>query len=911
MTGQAVSHYKILEKLGEGGMGVVYRATDAHLNRTVALKVLPAAAVANPDRKRRFIQEAKSASSLNHSNIVTIHDIDHADGIDFIAMEYVAGRRLDQAIGTHGMKLAEALAIGAQIADALSAAHAAGIVHRDIKPSNIMINERGLVKILDFGLAKLSEPVPTDDATATIAVPESPHTEQGTIVGTTAYMSPEQAEGLDVDARSDVFSFGCVLYEMLTGKRAFHGSSKLSTLSAILSQDPKPVDEVLPSVPPELATTIDRCLRKNRNRRFQHMGDVKIVLEDLQGWKPPLPAEPAKPPARLRFAAAGILLGAAVAGLSWWLISSRTPQQDRRLTRLTYDSGLSTDGAISADGKLVAYASDRAGEDSLDIWVQQIPGGEPLRVTRDEADESEPAFSPDGTKIAFHSTRDGGGIYVAPTFGGEPRLIAQEGRRPQFSPDGAQLLYWTGELHTGGRLFVVAESGGAPRQLAANFIRARSGIWSPDGGKILFLGVRNDATALSTSAFTDWWLVSRDDDQAIQTGVFPALDRQGLTNLASPGATAIGASELRTIPGAWLRAGNFVIFSAASGDSTSLWQLAVSPQTGKIRGPAQRLTIGAGMETHAAAAAGRVVFTSESLNPDIWSVRLNADGTVSTQPERLTQDGSAETRPYISADGSRLVFESLRSGNRDIWLKDLSTGRETPLTASPRDETYPVIARDGSKVAYTIQENGKLSIYQIKIGAGGRPGLPERVCEDCGNSRAWSPDGVWVHWQFGSRGGVAMSGGTKIQFFERTQVYTRPQVSPDGRWVSFHNGLSPSTRRIFIASLRPGSPPSIAPESEWIPITDGKELDREACWSPDGNLLYFLSEREGFRCIWANHLDPETKRPKGDAFAVFHSHHSRISLRNYSDSGLSGLSMARDRLIFTMSERTGTVWMMQ
>ena len=898
IIGHMLGHYRIDSKLGEGGMGVVYRAADTHLNRTVALKVLPAVAVANPDRKRRFIQEAKAASSLNHSNIVTIYDINQVDGVDFIAMEYVAGRRLDEAIGPHGMKLAETLAIGAQIADALAAAHAAGIVHRDIKPSNIMINERGVVKVLDFGLAKLNEPARTDDATATIASPETPHTEQGTIVGTVAYMSPEQAEGLEVDARSDVFSFGSVLYEMLTGKRAFRGTSRLSTLSAILSQDPKPVAEVLPSVPPELETTIARCLRKDRNRRFQHISDVKIVLEDLQGWKPPLPAEPARPPARLRFAAAGILLGAAVAWLSWWLIGSRTTRQDYRLTRVTSDSGLSTDAAISPDGKLVAYASDRAGEGSLDIWVQQIPGGEPLRVTRDDADDSEPAFSPDGTKIVFHSTRDGGGVYLVPALGGgESRLIARHGRRPQFSPDGTQLLYWTGEEHTSGQLFVVAASGGPPRQLVASFRRARSGIWSPDGAKILFLGLKNDGRALPTDAFTDWWLVSRDDEGAIQTGVFSALQRQGLTAY--------------DIPAAWLRAGNFVLFSAASGDSTSLWQIVVSPDAGKTTGPAQRLTIGAGMETGAAAAAGRIVFTSTNLNPDIWSVRVNAaDGTAIGPPERLTQDRSAEIRPYISADGSRLVFESYRSGNADIWLKDVNSGRETGVASTPRDEKYPVITRDGSKVAYAVQENGKPSIYQVKIDSGGRPGLAERICEDCGNPRGWSPDGIWVLWNvLGGPAGIAKLGGVKVAL--TGQLITRPQFSPDGRWISFHSGSIPGSRQIFIAPFRSGSSPSLAPESEWISITDGKELDRETCWSPDGNLLYFLSEREGYRCIWAQRLDPTTKRPKGDAFAVFHSHRSRLSLKNYSDSGWSGLSIARDRLVFTMSERTGNVWMMQ
>jgi Tol biopolymer transport system component len=234
---------------------------------------------------------------------------------------------------------------------------------------------------------------------------------------------------------------------------------------------------------------------------------------------------------------------------------------------------------------------------------------------------------------------------------------------------------------------------------------------------------------------------------------------------------------------------------------------------------------------------------------------------------------------------------------------------------------YPVITRDGSRVAYSIRENEKPSVYEVKIGPGGRPGLAERVCEDCGNPRGWSPDGTLILYHAAGAisapgihdHGIAKLGGAKTALsVQGAGTFTRPQFSPDGRWISFHRGVeTASARRIFITPFRHGPPPAIAPESDWIWITDGKELDRETCWSPDGNLLYFLSERDGFRCVWAQRLDPTTKRPKGDALPVFHSHRSRLSLRNYSDSGWSGLSMALDRLVFTMSERTGNVWMMQ
>src|SRR5882724_7117763 len=267
MIGRTVSHYEILEKLGEGGMGVVYKAMDTHLDRLVALKVLPRERVADAGRKQRFVQEAKAASSLNHPNIVTIYDIDSADGIDFIAMELVAGRTLDHSIPRHGLRLSESLRYSVQVADALAAAHRAGIVHRDLKPSNVMVTEQGLVKVLDFGLAKLAEPtMPRDDeATRTL----KPTTEEGMIVGTVSYMSPEQAEGKRVDTRSDIFSFGAVLYEMFSGQKAFGGDTKMSTLAAILKQEPKPISQRVPGTPAELERIINRCLWKDPTLRFQ------------------------------------------------------------------------------------------------------------------------------------------------------------------------------------------------------------------------------------------------------------------------------------------------------------------------------------------------------------------------------------------------------------------------------------------------------------------------------------------------------------------------------------------------------------------------------------------------------------------------------------------------------------------
>src|SRR6516225_1679905 len=320
LVGKTLSHYRVLEKLGQGGMGVVYKAHDTHLDRPVALKVLRPEVVADRERKRRFLQEAKTASALNHPNIFHVYDIDQSDGMDFIAMEYVPGKTLEHLIGRKGLKLNDTLKYGAQMAEALAAAHAAGIIHRDLKPGNVMVTERGLVKVLDFGLAKLAEPAPSE--VASTATTLEPQTAEGAIVGTVAYMSPEQAQGKKVDTRSDVFSFASVLYEMITGQRAFQGETNLSTLSAILDKEPTPVSVIAKEAPPELEKLIARCLRKDAERRIQHMGDVKLALEELKeesdSGKLHAPPSPRRRTS-VWVVTALVLLMLAVAGVTWWL----------------------------------------------------------------------------------------------------------------------------------------------------------------------------------------------------------------------------------------------------------------------------------------------------------------------------------------------------------------------------------------------------------------------------------------------------------------------------------------------------------------------------------------------------------------------------------------------------------------
>jgi serine/threonine protein kinase len=901
MIGQNLLHFRILEKIGEGGMGVVYKALDTHLDRPVAVKVLPPGKVADAEHKRRFVQEAKAASALNHPNIVTVYDVASDRGLDFIVMEFVDGQTLERLIGRRGMKLNEALGTAVQVADGLARAHAAGIVHRDLKPTNIIVTRDGLVKILDFGLAKLvEEPAPDQvGPTVTIQEAEKPRTEEGFILGTAAYMSPEQAEGKKVDARSDIFSFGAVLYEMLTGQKAFSRESRISTLAAILREEPKPAGQLNDSLPQDIEQVLVRCLRKDPARRWQTMSDLKVVLQDLKedsesGKLRAVSAE-AKPKKRslLWLVSALILLLAAGAVLLKIFLAKPKGPVEYVTTRLTYDSGFSGQPTISPNGDLVAYTSDRSGEGTLDVWVQQISGGKPLRLTDNPADDTYPSFSPDSSNIVFRSELDGGGIYTVDALGGDARRIVDKGTCPKFSPDGSLIVFMEIPASLETRLvkmFLTSPRGGAPRPFQPEFCvlswaTGSAPVWSPDGKHLIFFGRRIDDPASA-----DWWVAPVDGGPAVRTGA--------RKNLSLPAPV--------TYPVGW--AGRHIYFiSGSTIEGVNVFRTPIETKSWAITGPAEPLTSGPGMKHYASVASdGSILYANVSAIMGPWSLVANPDeGSVWGAPRKLTEDLMPGLDISISLDGSKVAFNSysgLREWQVSVRLMDLKSGLETAIPVQGSNLFHlPRISPDGSVLVYQDTVSGKTRTYLISGGST----IGKDICESCALLSLYAdPNFALLE---GKRNELLRM---NIKTGEKTPVLVVESgfifdvgLSPDDRWIGYIVGKPDGRVALYAAPL--GATP--VSEKESILIFEDDRYLGSPKWSPNGHLLYYLSEKDGRCCLYAQRLDPALKKTVGEAIGIFHSHQARYNL-NYPP-GLGTIGVAKDKIVMSMSEMTGNIYL--
>jgi eukaryotic-like serine/threonine-protein kinase len=794
-SGTKLGPYEIQSPLGSGGMGEVYRAIQTTLGRQVAIKVLPAEKVADPERKDRFVQEAKSASSLNHPNIITIYDIGQAEGVDFISMELVSGKALDRLIPRHGMRLNDALKCAVQIADALARAHAAGIVHRDLKPGNIMVNEHGLVKVLDFGLAKLTEPAlaSEDESTRTMR----PTTEEGKIVGTVAYMSPEQAEGKKVDARSDIFSFGSVLYEMVTGRQAFHGDTKASTLAAILKDNPRPASQLVDGLPREVEKLISRCLRKEVNQRFQHMDDLKIVLEEMKeesdsGVLGAAALAETKPGYRLAWVlsvTAGLLIVAA--GL-WFRLAGGSPEAPLVAVPLTSYAGGEQDASLSPDGTQVAFDWDGEKQNKSDIYVKQIGVEPPFRLTSDPAINYSPAWSPDGGFIAFlrELSHDQTVIVIVPQRGGPERILSEIKGSMQQALLYGPYLSWTPDS----KWIVCPTPKSGERVWALHLFSTETGeqieltnppssevgdvapAVSPDGRTLIFSRVSPDFSNLSL------WMLH------LGEGYKPRGKEE---QIQSPGMTNFGA--------AWLPNGREFVFTSGTGTNFGLWRLAVSK--GAVP---RRLDLGiAGARPTISRLGNRLAFEVFQYDMNIWRVDLKGPGKEQSQPLPFISSTQIEQYPAYSPDGRRIAFMSERSGTEEIWICDSDGSKTLQLTSFGGAAIYgPSWSPDSQKVALTAAQKGmKEDVYVVSVNGG----VPRRMTTDPAEDKwpYWSHDGKWIYFS-STRSGreeiwkMPSSGGEAVQITRNSGDI--PQESFDGKFLYYMKGW-PDAVSVWRASV--------------------------------------------------------------------------------------------------------------
>jgi len=861
LVGKTLGGFRIESHIGDGGMGVVYRGIDTATGDTVAVKVLPPDRVEDGELRSRFSREARAAARLDHPNVAKVHGLHEEKGFLFLVMEFVEGHTLRQALARAGtLPQDQALEYFQQIVSGLEAAHAAGVVHHDIKPSNIMVCPDGRLKLLDFGLCSLA-----DDPSSTHPVASAAPAD-----GTTSYLSPEQARGTTGDHRTDIFAAGVVFYEMLTGRPPFRRESKEATIEALLHDAVPP----LPAhVAKPISRSIERCLRKDPEARFSSARKLRDAVEAARR-----DLAQSRMRRALRWAVPLTAL-AIVVSLAYVLTRHPAPQQ------VTFHSGASIDPALSPDGKWLAYASNRAGDTGLDIWLQSTAGGPPRRITSDPLDESQPGISPDGRFIAYRSERDGG-IRVIPAGGGPSRLIAKAGLNPRFSPDGRKLLYWLGTATSGdpfaaGRseIYVTDLTSGSTQRLAADFAAARNPVWSPDGSTVLFAGNREPTQIWNKYG---WW--THHLDGQIRKVHHPIED---------PG-----------LPLAWInRDSVWALRPRTSTSAASVMQVSLNGHGGEVRMPGigdGEILVGASV-----ASDGSRAFAKANGSAGIWFLPVDSSRGELTGPLRRAVESKVETsNPLLSTDGEWFFYrESPGFSEARMVRLNLKTGRRE--TRVDRSRMAPLaVTGDGRRLVYSAPS------------AGGDFGPEVRVLVHGSNVPAYSFWWKGIVWDVTPNGEeilryaadrqpraiewVRMATGQSSVILQNPEwnLYLA-SLSADGGWVAFE-GNRKSEQRLFIAPFR-GS--LAVPPQEWIEV-DGGGCPR---WSPDGGRIYFIRSCQGHRCVYMRTLEAHTKRPVGDSTALYHFHDPSFSLENLP-GGVFRMSVARDKIAITVGERRSNIW---
>ena len=734
-AGSRLGEYEILAHLGAGGMGEVYRARDPRLGREVAIKVLPASLASDPERRERFEREARAIASLNHPHIVTIHSVERHADLHFLTMELVEGTTLADLIPKRGFPVPKLLEIGIAISDAVAAAHDKGVTHRDLKPANVMVRSDGRVKLLDFGLAKLKETAP--EGGSTMLAPTQLATGEGRIVGTVAYMSPEQAEGKPVNHRTDIFSLGVILYEMATGERPFKGETSLSVLASIVRDTPAAATTLRSDAPRELVQIIRRALVKDPERRYQSAKDLRNELEDLQRElqsgelsAPELATVPtaARTARGLRpwmMAAIAAAVAAAATAAAWslgWFGGSGRVTAGPTLgtfQRLTLQQGLEAFPSLSPDGKWLVYSVDG------DIFLQSVGGQGVINLTKDTpaSQDSQPSFSPDGERIAFVSTRESGGLFVMGRTGESVRRLTDAGFNPKWSPDGKEIVFASepvqGEPHNRNtrtsELWAVNSTTGVKRKITDT-----DGVqptWSPNGTRIAYWRIRVPGRPLGQR---DIWTIPAGGGEPTPLTDDAPLDWSPV----------------------WSPDGRFLYFSSDRGGSVNLWRVPIDESSGKTLGPPEAVTTPAAFLGHFSFSAdgSRLAFESRVTDANVRKIALDsATETVRGEPVALTSGSRPWLYVDISPDGEWLVLAP-QFMREDLYVTKIGSTDVRQLTDDADRDRMPRWSPDGKTIAfYSDREDPNYNLWTIRADGSGRQRLS--FAPGGGYYPSWSVDG--------------------------------------------------------------------------------------------------------------------------------------------------------------------------
>lgn len=900
-AGTRLGPYEVVDLLGEGGMGEVYRARDPRIGREVAIKVLPASFAEHPDRLRRFEQEARAAGSLNHPNLLTIFELGTWEESPYIVAELLEGQTLREMLrdirtqkgsssSEKSLPLRKIADYGSQIAAGLAAAHEKGVVHRDLKPENVFITSDGRAKILDFGLAKLTTTV---DEGITDAETAKRHTDPGSVLGTMGYMSPEQVRGLNVDARSDIFSLGAILYEMTTGERAFRGHTNADTMSAILTADPLEENASSAGFSPGLRRIVEHCLEKSPHQRFQSAHDLAFDLSSLssissvhagsnvvetgRGSRTPL------------FVIAALLAGFALGAAAIFFGRSDEVHEPPRFALLTH-SGRDAGPAASPDGQTIAFSSLRERpapgvrfrQGVGRIWIKQLNGGGEAAVTSGPLDSS-PRFSPDGATVLFLRSEGGvSNLYRSTVFGGAERKVRENVTGADWSPDGKEIAF-TSFIQGGGSavsiIGVVSSAGTAERELArVDAVLLPAIRWSPDGERLVVIAAQVTGTTSNRMLLVD--LASGDVepfDDALATGV----------NI-SPAWTTDGQLVWSTQASAQSHTARFVIHDFDSGQTRTLfWS----------QGPAGVIDI---------LPPNRIVFGISDRRQNLRRVVIGSHGAPD-QPRWLTRGSAVDRQPAYSPDGESIIYSSTRSGDLDLWQLSITTGEVKRITDDRANDWDPAYTPDGQSILWASDRSGNYEIWMADKD-GSRARQISRDGVDAENP-TMTRDGEWVVY---SSAGASKQGIWKIkpdgsgETLLAGGTFILPEASPDGRWVSYVNPHPTTVSRatIRVMSIEDGREVFTIDIESYLPAAN---LGRHR-WLPDGSAIAFWSsDEEGDFGIFAQDFVPgedtsATRRKLGGFESDFQAESFGIA----PDGRSMAISASADEYSIGMAE--GLTW---